>query len=172
VSAIPLVAVVAVARNGVIGRDNRLLWRLKSDLRRFRSLTLGKPLIMGRKTFLSIGKALPGRHCIVVTRDSAFSAADIEAVNSLDAALEAGSRAARGLGASEIMIGGGGEIYAELLPQCAKAHVTLVETECDGDATFPWPMPKGWQEMKREAHPADHDNEFAYSFVDFVRRER
>jgi dihydrofolate reductase len=168
-SALPLTAIVAVSRNGVIGRDNTLVWRLKSDLRRFRALTMGKPIIMGRKTYLSIGRPLPGRHMIVISRDPGFGAEGIEAVTSVDAALAAGDRAAKAMNASDIVIGGGGEIYDLLLPRCGRAHVTLVETEAKGDAFFPWPMPVGWRETRRESHQADVDNEFAFSFIDFER---
>ncbi len=166
---LPLAAVVAVSRNGVIGRDNQLLWRLKDDLRRFRALTMGKPLIMGRKTFLSIGKALPGRHNIVVTRDASFSAEGVETTPSIEHALSAARSAAGKMGATEIIIGGGGEIYAALLDRCETAHVTLVETDVKGDAHFPWPMPPGWRETARESRPADAANEFSYAFIDFKR---
>jgi dihydrofolate reductase len=166
---VPLTAVVAVSRGGVIGRDNRLLWRLKADLRRFRALTIGKPIIMGRKTYLSIGKPLPGRHNIVVTRDAGFAAEGVETARSIDAALLAAQAAAQAMQASEIIVGGGGDIYAALLDQCARAHVTLVETDVEGDARFPWPMPPGWHETARQMHAADHDNEFACQFIEFER---
>jgi dihydrofolate reductase len=166
---IPLVAVVAVARNGVIGRDNRLLWRLKSDLRRFRALTTGKPIIMGRKTFLSIGRPLPNRRNIIVTRDPAFQADGIETAPSIEAALDLGKAAARAMQADEIIIGGGGDIYRALIDRCAKAYVTLVDTEVEGDAHFRWPLGDGWIETRRETHRPDADNEFGYSFIDYKR---
>jgi dihydrofolate reductase len=166
---LPLVAIVAVARNGVIGRDNRLLWRLKNDLRRFRALTIGKPIIMGRKTFLSIGKPLPGRHNIVVTRDPDFHVEGVTTVHSIDAALDNAYQAAETMKAAEIIIGGGGELYTALLSRCTKAHVTLVETDVEGDAFFPWPMPEGWLKTGSETHKADPENEFDYSFLDYNR---
>jgi dihydrofolate reductase len=168
---IPLVAVVAIARNGVIGRDNKLLWRLKDDLRRFRALTIGKPVIMGRKTFLSIGRPLPNRHNIVVTRDVNFHAEGVETTLSIDAGLSAARRAAKAMDANEIIIGGGGEIYAALLGQCALAHVTLVDCAPEGDAAFPWPLTSDWRETARENHSSDADNEFDYSFLRFEQRK-
>jgi dihydrofolate reductase len=167
-TAVPLVAVVAVARNGIIGGENRLLWRLRNDLRRFKALTIGKPLIMGRKTFLSIGKPLPGRHNIIVTRDPDFTADGVEIVHSLAEALSAGQRAAKTSGADEVIIGGGSEIYRALLPACSRAHVTLVDCAPEGDAVFPWPMPFPWRETARETHEADAENEHKYAFITFI----
>jgi dihydrofolate reductase len=165
---VPLVAVVAVAKNGVIGGENRLLWRLRSDLRRFKALTLGKPIVMGRKTFLSIGKPLPGRHNIIVTRDPDFTAEGIECTHTLDEALIAGQRAAKASGATEVIIGGGSEIYRALLPLCARAHVTLVDCTPEGDAHFDWPMPAPWRETAREEHERDEENEFASTFITYI----
>jgi dihydrofolate reductase len=168
--ALPLVIVVAVARNGIIGGDNRLLWRLKSDLKRFRALTIGKPLIMGRKTYQSIGKALPGRRTIVLTRDPAFVPEDADVARDAPAAIAMAGRAGKALGAKETIIAGGGDIYRLFLPQAARAHLTLVEAEPRGDATFPWPMPPGWRETARQSFPADFDHDHAYAFIDFERR--
>ena len=115
-----LILVVAAANNGVIGGDNRLLWRLKTDLRRFRDLTWGKPMIMGRKTFESIGKPLPGRETIVLTRDRAFALEGIRVAHSWDEAVAQATESAARMGATEIAVVGGAEIYRLALPQCSE----------------------------------------------------
>ena len=166
-SKLPLVAVVAVAENGVIGANNQLLWRIKSDLKRFRGLTMGKPLIMGRKTFLSIGKPLPGRETIILTRDRTFKAEGAAVAFTMPDAVAMAESAATRLGAKEIIIAGGGDIYGLFLPFCSIAHVTLVRTHPVGDAHFPWPMPAGWREVHAENHPSSPDDEFATRFMTY-----
>ena len=108
---VPIVLIVAVADNGVIGRDNTLIWRLRSDLQRFKALTLGKPMVMGRKTFQSIGKPLPGRETIVVTRDASFRPEGVFTAPSLEEALALAQSRAAALGADAVPVVGGGEIY-------------------------------------------------------------
>jgi dihydrofolate reductase len=162
--------IAAVARNGVIGRDNRLLWRLKTDLRRFRDLTTGKPLVMGRKTFDSIGRPLPNRDTIVVTRDPAFAADGVRVAHSLEDAIHVGEACARERGVSEIMIGGGGEIYAQAIGSADRLHLTEVALEPEGDALFPRIDATLWRETARKAFPKGPDDEAAFSFVDYVRR--
>jgi dihydrofolate reductase len=162
--------VAAVARNGVIGKDNRLLWRIKADLRHFRELTLGKPVIMGRKTFQSIGKPLPGRDNIVVTRDAAFAAEGITTVAGLDQALAAARRLAGERGVAEIMVAGGGDIYAQTIGMADRLHITEVALDIDGDALFPAIDRKVWREKRRIAHPKGPDDDAAYAFVDYARR--
>jgi dihydrofolate reductase len=144
-SRIPIALVVAVARNGVIGVDNQLPWRLPGDLRHFKAVTMGKPVVMGRKTFESIGRALPGRHNIVVTRDPAFAAAGVEVVHSVEAALQAAQRAAESAQATEIAVIGGAEIYRQLLSVAEVIHLTRVELDVVGDAHFPMPDPAQWR---------------------------
>jgi dihydrofolate reductase len=168
-SSFPLTLVVAVARNGVIGDGNRLIWRQRSDLKRFKALTLGKPIIMGRKTFLSIGKPLPGRSNIILTRDRDFSAGGVFTVHNPDEALAFASDECRRLGADEIIIGGGAEIYALFMARCDKAYVTEVDCAPQGDAHFPWPLPSAWQKVASEAHAPGEGDEFAYRFIDFAR---
>jgi dihydrofolate reductase len=168
---VPLAIVVAAASNGVIGRDNRLLWRLKTDLRRFRALTLGKPLVMGRKTFQSIGKPLPGRECIVVTRDRTFRPEGVRVVHDLGAALALGRQVAREMDADAVMIGGGGEIYAATLPLADRVHLTEVALAPEGDAHFPPLDPTQFRAVHREEHPAGPDDEAAFAFVDYERRD-
>src|ERR1700744_5954485 len=115
VSKVPLVLVAAVARNGIIGANGGLPWRLSSDLKRFKALTWGKPLVMGRKTFESLGRALPGRETIVVTRDPTFTPSDVMVARNLDAGLNLAAERAYATGADEIIIGGGGEIYTQTI---------------------------------------------------------
>ncbi len=152
--------VAAVARNGVIGSAGGLPWRLPADLRHFKELTLGHPMIMGRKTFDSIGRALPGRRTIVVTRDRGWSAPDVEVAHSLDAALERALDPSFGEG--QVMIVGGGEIYAQALPLADRLEITEVRADATGDTRFPAIDPARWRETARESHDG----------FDFVRYER
>lgn len=137
--------VAAVAENGVIGRDNDMPWRLPSDLKRFKALTMGHPIVMGRKTFQSIGKALPGRHNIVVTRDTAFSAPGVEVVDGIDTALEAARRAASETGTGEIMVIGGATIYEQTIGRAKRLYITRVLAAPDGDTRFPAIDPELWR---------------------------
>ncbi len=162
--------VVAVAKNGVIGDDNKLLWRLKTDLRRFRALTIGKPVIMGRKTFASIGRPLPDRRSIVLTRDRAFSHPGVESVHSIDEALTRANEIAVEMGVREIMIVGGGDIYAQTLDLASHIYLTEVDMEPKGDTRFPAIDLSRFREVKRVAHPACLDDEAAFQFIDYVRR--
>ena len=162
--------IAAVARNAVIGRDNQLLWRLKADLRHFRTLTIGKPVIMGRKTHLSIGMALPNRDNVVLTRDKAFKAEGVFIVHSLQEAFAKAAELAKARAVKEIMVAGGAEIYAQSIAQADRLHITEVDLEPDGDAVFPAIDRKLWREVSRMAHPRSPDNEAAYAFVDYVRQ--
>lgn len=165
----PIVVVAAVARNRVIGNAGDLPWHLPSDMRRFKAITLGKPMIMGRKTFDSIGRPLPGRRIIVVTRDPTWSAGGVEAAPSLQAALALAAAGDPEAGApEEIVIAGGGEIYAQSLALADRLRLTLVEAEPDGDARFPAFDASGWRETAREHHPATEGRP-AFTFVDYVR---
>ncbi len=160
--------VVAVSENDVIGRRNQLPWRLSGDLRRFKALTLGKPVLMGRKTYESIGHALPGRTNLVLSRSAGFSPADCTVVPTLEAAREA-AHAAAGCDVP-LMVIGGGEVFEQCLPWAERIHLTLVHAEIeDGDAFFDsWRGP-GWVESSRERHEADAKNSAAYSFVTLER---
>jgi dihydrofolate reductase len=166
----PLSLVVALAENSVIGRDNRLIWRLKSDLRRFREVTWGKPIIMGRKTFEAIGKPLPGRENIVLTRSRGFAPAGIEVAHDWSEALLRGEAAADRLGADEIAVIGGAEIYRLALPDAQRLRLTLVHATPEGDAVFPDYDPALFREVWREAHPGGADDEHAFTFIDLERR--
>ena len=156
--------VVAASENDVIGRANRLPWRLPADLRRFKAITMGHPILMGRKTYESIGKALPGRLNLVLSRSPDFAAGDCIVVSTLDAA-----RAAAGSGAT-IMVIGGAQIYRQSLALVTRIHLTLVHAEIpDGDAFFDaWRGPE-WREISRERHEADAVNSYAYSFITLDR---
>lgn len=172
-TALRLELVVAAADNDVIGRRNQLPWRLPADLRHFRSLTLGRPILMGRKTYESIGKALPGRLNLVLTRSHDFAPGDCTIVRSLDDARHAAMAGAAGPGAAvgALMVIGGAEIYRQCLPEASCIHLTLVHARIDdGDAFFSgWRDPM-WCETARERHAADEYNGHAYSFVTLRRR--
>lgn len=169
--ALPLVQIVAVARNGVIGGDNRLLWRLKGDMLHFRRCTMGRPMIMGRKTFDSIGKALPGRETIVLTREPGFLREGVLIAHDLEAALLLAGEAANRLGADEVAVVGGAEIYRQTLDLAAKIELTDVALEPEGDAFFPELDEKVWRETRRETHRANVDagDEVDYAFVTYER---
>jgi len=161
-----LALIAALARNRVIGRDNQLPWRLSADLKHFKALTLGKPLLMGRKTFLSIGRPLPGRTNIVLTRDRDFRAAGCVVVHSIDAALQAVD------GADEIMVMGGAELYRQLLARTDRLYLTEVHAGEVDDTWFPEFDRDDWIETRREAHPADERNDHDYAFVVLDRKGR
>lgn len=169
-AALPLVLVAAIADNGVIGSDNRLIWRLKTDLKRFRQLTTGCPVVMGRKTFLSIGKPLPGRQTIVLTRDRGFAAEGVHVAHGLDEALLLAQRLGAEMGAHAVIIGGGTEIYAQMLALADRLELTRVHAAPAGDATFPAWDENAFAEVARADHPADSDNEYPFSFVSYRRR--
>lgn len=165
---IDLVLVVARARNGVIGRDGALPWHLPADLRRFKRITVGKPVIMGRKTFESIGRPLPGRHNIVLTRDAGWDAAGVTVAANLAEAIAAAGLDPRAR-ADEIMVIGGAQIYAEALPSATRIEVTEVDADPAGDTMLPAFDPARWREEAREAHPA-LDGAPGFAFVTLVRR--
>ena len=141
---VPVAIIAAVARNGIIGSGESLPWRLPSDFAFFKRTTLGKPLIMGRKTFESIGKPLPGRTNIVVTRQPGYQPDGVVVIDSLEAALRRAQTIAEADGAEEIMIGGGGEIYRAALPLADRLYITHVEAAPEGDTTFPDIDPAVW----------------------------
>jgi len=156
----------ALDRLNGIGRDNALPWCLPDDLKRFKALTLGKPVLMGRKTAESLGRALPKRRNLVLTRSGRVPFDGMEAVASLDDAL---AHAARD-GASELCVIGGGEVYAMSLPRATRLHLTHVDTVVEGcDAFFPGVDPVQWRAVAHEPHPADERHAFAFDFVDYER---
>ena len=164
-----ILIVVAVAENGVIGRGNALPWRLKSDMQHFRALTMGKPVVMGRKTWASIGKPLRGRTNIVVTRDASFFAPGAVVAASLPAALEVARGDALRRNADTIVVAGGAEIYAQAMPLATQLAVTHVHKQIDGDAYFPAIDPNEWHESTRSEHEAAAEDEAAFAFVTYER---
>lgn len=158
--------VAALDHDHAIGRGNTMPWHLPDDLKRFKAITLGKPVLMGRKTAESLGRALPGRRNLVLTRGTAVPFAGMEPVASLDAALALA--AADGAGALAVI--GGGEVYALALPRATRMFLTHVDAAIgDGDAFFPcWPASE-WREVARTPHAADARHAFAFDFVDYVR---
>jgi dihydrofolate reductase len=162
--------IVAMARNRVIGGDNRLIWKLSSDLKRLRALTWGKPLIMGRKTFDSIGKPLPGRETIVVTRDPAFAPAGVRVAHDVDAALALAREIADEMKASEIMVAGGGEIYRQTIERADRLYLTEVDLTPEGDAYFPAVDPAYWREVSRERGVQTDRDDAEFTYIDYVRR--
>ena len=156
----------ALDRNFAIGKDNALPWHLPDDLKRFKSLTLGKPILMGRKTAQSLGRALPKRRNLVLTRSGRVPFTDMQAVASLDEALSA----AGNHGAEELCVIGGGEVFALALPRASCMRMTWVDTVIEGaDAFFPRFDAGEWIETSREAHRADANHAFAFDFVDYRR---
>jgi dihydrofolate reductase len=163
----PLTLIAAVARNGAIGRDNQLLFRIPGDLPRLKRLTLGHPVIMGRKTWDSLppkSRPLPGRLNIVVTRNRAWHAEGAVTAHSLEDALQ------HTRGAQQAFVIGGAELYALALPQADRLDLTEVDQDADGDAFFPpWPR-EAFVEIEREPHPASDSTPFSYAFVTYDRR--
>ena len=155
--------------NGVIGRGNALPWRLKSDMQHFRALTMGKPVIMGRKTYLSIGKPLSGRTTIVVSRDHGFAAPGTVVAPSLDAALAAARGDALRRGADAIVVAGGADIYAQALPLATQLGITHIHKRVDGDARFPGIDPAVWHESARTEHQPAVEDEAPFAFVTYDR---
>ncbi|MGD0333621.1 MAG: dihydrofolate reductase [Xanthobacteraceae bacterium] len=164
-----ILIVAAIAENGVIGRGNALPWRLKSDMQHFRALTMGKPVIMGRKTYLSIGKPLAGRTTIVVSRDRAFAAPGLVVAPSLDAALSAARGDALRRNADAIVIAGGTDLYAQALPLATRLVITHVHKPVDGDVRFPAIDRGVWREIARDEHAAAPGDEAAFAFVTYER---
>lgn len=157
--------VVAVAENGVIGSEGGLPWHISSDLKFFRKVTMGKPIVMGRKTFEAIGKPLDGRDNIVVTRDPDFAAPGVDVARSIEAALTIAREKADERGCDEISIIGGAEIYSLTLPFADRVYLTRVHAAPDGDAFFPTLAENEWQEVSRERHQAGPKDDFDYSIV-------
>jgi len=146
--------IVAASTNNVIGTQGELPWRLSGDLKRFKAVTMGKPIVMGRLTFESIGCALPGRQNIVITRQADFEAEGCDVVQSIDAAIEAAGDA------EEIMIIGGSHVYQAFLPRADRIYLTRVQADVEGDTYLPDLASDEWRESSREEYPADESNDF------------
>ena len=154
-------AIAAMSENRVIGDDNQLPWHLPADLKHFKTITSGHPILMGRKTHESIGRPLPNRTNIVITRNHAYHAAGCLVVKSIDEAIEE----AKALQKDEIFIIGGAEVYKQLLPHIECIYLTIVQEIFEGDAFFPELNLKEWTEISRESHEADDENDYDYSFI-------
>jgi len=161
-----LAVIAAVARNGVIGRTGALPWHLSADLKRFKSLTTGHPIIMGRKTYASIGRPLPNRRSLVVTRDRSFRAEGVEVVHGLEEALEATRHA------DQRFVIGGAAIFTEALPLATELYLTRVHADVDGDVFFPAFDASEWELVEEERHAADEKNDYAMTFQVYRRRGR
>lgn len=162
---IKICIVVATAEDGAIGLKNTLPWRLSKDLQYFKKITLKHPVIMGRRTFDSIGRPLPGRSNIVVTRQAEWSFAGVKAVHSLGAALKLAIDDAKKQGLNQVMVIGGAQLYSEAIDQAHRLYHTEVHAEVEADAYFPVFDRRQWFEVSRERHGADDKNDHAFSFV-------
>lgn len=159
-----IIMIVAVSENNVIGKDNDLIWKLKSDLKRFKSLTSGHVIIMGRKTFESFPKPLPNRKHIVISRQPNYPVPeDVVLAHTIEQALF------KAKDFRKIFIIGGGEIYKQALPFCNVLELTRVHTQCEGDTYFPEIETEAWKLLKTERYPADEENEFEYSFLTYLK---
>ncbi len=155
--------IAAIAQNNVIGRDNKLPWHIPNDLKHFKELTMGKSMLMGRKTFESIGRALPGRRNLILTRDKAFTAKNAEIYHSIEEALAAVE------GEEELMVIGGAQLFKILLPKASRLYLTYIHEDIKGDAYFPkWDQAK-WREVIRQDFAKTDQVPFHYSFVNFER---
>ena len=166
-----LVLIAAVARNGIIGAENDMPWQLSSDLKHFKRLTTGKPVIMGRKTFLSFGgKPLPGRPHVIISRDPAYAPEGAEAATSFEAALRRGEELAADLGVGEVMCIGGGQIYAQAIGRADRLEITEVDAEPAGDTRFPEIDPENWVETARINGERSERDSAGFTFVTYRRK--
>ncbi|MCD6047336.1 MAG: folA [Gammaproteobacteria bacterium] len=161
--------IVAIADQGVIGYKNATPWHMPKDLRRFRQLTIGKPIVMGRKTYESIGHALPGRTNIIMTTQKNFIAEECLIAHSFDQAIELAVSSNMYQEVQEIMIIGGASIYEQFLPRCENFYLTVIHNKFLGDTFFPAWDRRQWQVIACEAHEADNENPYAYEFIDMKR---
>ncbi len=158
-----LTLIAARARNSVIGRNNQMPWKIPGEQAYFKRMTMGHPIVMGRKTWESIGRPLPGRRNIVITRDRAYSAIGADVVGSLDEALSLAGAA------DEIFVIGGGQLYAEAMSRASRLLLTEIDADFDGDTFMPAPDRTQWRETSREHHPPAGDRGYGYSFVVYER---
>ncbi len=166
---IETILVAAIGENGVIGRDNQLPWRLKSDLQYFKRVTMGKPVVMGRKTYESIGKPLPGRTNIVVTRDPSFSAPGILTAHTIGEAMTLAREDAHKRGADAIAVIGGTEIFRQTIEDADRLVLTRVHMSPQGESTFPDIDPKVWREIERSDQPQGPDDDCSFTYLTYMR---
>ena len=169
-ASLALVLVAAIAENGVIGRAGALPWRLKTDMRHFRGLTAGHPVVMGRATYAAIGKPLRDRTSIVVSRNGAFAAPGVAVAPNLAAALDVARGDALRRGVAAIMIAGGADLYAQTIGCAARLEITRVHASPQGDAVFPAIDPAQWRETARREHPAGPDDEAPFTALTYERK--
>jgi len=169
-SKIKLCLIMARAENGTIGADNALPWHISADLKNFKQLTMGKPVVMGRKTFESIGKPLKGRPNIVITRQAGWSASGVTVCNEIKDAVQKAKLQAAKDSVDEVMVIGGAEIYARLINEADRIYLTEVHRQFDGDAWFTAPDKTQWKEISRERFAPDDEGGPSYSFVVLDRR--
>lgn len=168
----PLISMIAaVARNGVIGRDNDLPWHMSTDLKRFKAMTMGKPLVIGRKNLESFPRLLPGRPHVVITRDQSYAREGVHVVHSFEAAIAKASALAAELGVDEICIVGGGEIYRLGMPVADVLHITHLEAEIEGDTVFPDIDPAIWEAEQVGRMEAGEKDDYSARFVTYSRRK-
>ena len=168
---IPIVMVVAVARNGVIGREGDMPWKLSTDLKRFKALTMGKPLLLGRKTFESFGsRPLPGRPHVIISRTASYDLPGVQTVRDLSSGLDLAKRLAGDSGADEICIIGGGEIYRQAFDQADRLHVTHVEADIEGDTYFPQIDQSVFEKVEEIAVPAGDKDNYPTRYAIYRRR--
>ncbi|MFL0684828.1 MAG: dihydrofolate reductase [Algoriphagus aquaeductus] len=161
-----IILIAAVAKNKVIGKDNQLIWKLSADLKRFKNLTSGHFVLMGRKTFDSLGRLLPNRTHLIISRDPDYQAPENHfSFRSIEDAIIFCNK----IEVDRLFIIGGGQIYQEAMPICDRLEITEVEAEPDGDTFFPQIDPDKWKETEREEFPADEKNEFPYAFVTYEK---
>jgi dihydrofolate reductase len=166
---VAIVLLAAVADNGVIGRDNALPFRQSADMKRFKSITMGKPVLMGRKTYLSIGKPLAGRTNIVISRNAGFAPEGVMVARSLDAALAMAREDARKRAANEIVVIGGTDVFAQTMPLADRMEITHVHAKPKGDTYYPPIDGTQWRATSRSDHPAGPRDDSAFSYVTYVR---
>jgi dihydrofolate reductase len=166
----PLVLVVAVAENGVIGRKGDLPWRIPGDLKHFKAVTMGKPVVMGRKTFESIGKPLPGRPNIVISRDPAYRPDGVIVTRGFESVMDAAEKEAARIGASEIAIIGGYGLFEHFLPKASRIEITEVHARPEGDVLFPAFDRSQWKETHRDGPHKGASDDFSYTKVTLERR--
>lgn len=156
--------IVAASENNIIGKENQMIWKISEDLKHFRKLTVGNAVIMGRKTYESLGRPLPDRENIVITRNKEFTAEGCTVVYSTEEALEAAATYDR------VFIMGGGQLYQEFWNNADKLHLTRVHTQIEGDTSIP-EVNDYWKEVERESHKADEKNEYDYTFITYVKSD-
>jgi dihydrofolate reductase len=163
--------IAAVTENGVIGRELDMPWKLSSDLKRFKALTMGKPMIMGRKTFISVGeRPLPGRPHIIISRNVDYRPDGVDVVSSLEAALDLAKTKAKELGVDEVFVAGGGEIYAQSMPFADRLYMTHIDARIDGDTYFPDIDPERFEKVEETSAPAGEKDNYAVTFATYRRR--